>query len=269
MPSAKQSRRRRQAARTPPPPVRSTARRRQASPRVLLGAGAAVVLIVVGVVLAVVLGGGGSSSKSDVPARGSLVNALPGAAEVQQLFKGIPQHGNVLGSPSAPVTLVEYIDLQCPYCQQFESDAMPTLIRRFVRPGKVKVEARPIAFIGPDSERGRAALLAAGQQNRLFNFAQLMYVNQRAENTGWLNDEIIRAAAASIPGLDVPRLLDERGSGAMAERARAMDELATAFDVRATPTIFVGKSGERPRRVELSSPSDVQSIARAIDAAAR
>lgn len=268
MPSAKQSRRRRQAARTPPPPVRSTARGRRASPRVLLGAGAAVVLVVVGVVLAVVLGGN-SSSKSDVPARGSLVNALPGAAEVQQLFRGIPQHGNVLGSPSAPVTLVEYIDLQCPYCQQFESDAMPTLIRRFVRPGKVRVEARPIAFIGPDSERGRAALLAAGEQNRLFNFAQLMYVNQRAENTGWLNDEIIQAAAASIPGLDVPRLLDERGSAAMEARARAMDELATAFNVRATPTIFVGKSGERPRRVELSSPSDVRSIARAIDAAAR
>ena len=87
---------------------------------------------------------------------------------------------------------------------------MPELIRRYVRTGKVKVEARPIAFIGPDSQRGRAAALAAAKQNRLFNFSQLLYFNQGTENTGWLNDAMIKAAAASIPGLDVPRLLSDR-----------------------------------------------------------
>ena len=116
----------------------------------LIGAGAAVVLIVVAIVLGFVLTGGKSSSGS-TPARGSLVNALPSAAEVNDNLKGIPQNGNVLGSPNAPVTLAEYIDLQCPACQQFETQAMPELIRRYVRTGKVKVEARPIAFIGPDS----------------------------------------------------------------------------------------------------------------------
>jgi protein-disulfide isomerase len=65
------------------------------------------------------------SSKADVPARGSLVNALPGAADAQQLLKGIPQRGNVLGSQSAPVALVEYVDLQCPFCQQFELRQCP------------------------------------------------------------------------------------------------------------------------------------------------
>ncbi|TMC25596.1 MAG: hypothetical protein E6J32_13330 [Chloroflexi bacterium] len=52
----------------------------------------------------------------------------------------VPQPvGAVLG---APLTLVEYVDLQCPYCQQFETQAMPTLIARFVRTGTVKIEAR-------------------------------------------------------------------------------------------------------------------------------
>src|SRR5207244_3995111 len=75
-----------------------------------------------------------------------VANALPGGAEIDKLLKGIPQHGNVLGRPAAPTTLVEYVDLQCPFCQEFETQAMPALIKLYVRTGKTKVELRPVAF---------------------------------------------------------------------------------------------------------------------------
>jgi protein-disulfide isomerase len=141
MPSGKRSRRRRQQARTPPP-VRSRAGRGRASPKVLIGAAVALA-VVGGVVGAVVALTGGSSSKP-APTR------LPDAATVQKLFAGIPQSGNALGSPSAPATVVEYVDLQCPFCQEFETQALPTVLSRYVRPGKATIQARPIAFIGPD-----------------------------------------------------------------------------------------------------------------------
>src|ERR1051326_7300126 len=141
MPSGKQSKRRRKV-RPPPPPV---ARRRQASPKVLIGAAAVVVLIAVAIVLAVVPTGGSSSDNSSTAVK------LPDASEVQQTFAGVPQNGLVLGKPSAPVTMIEYVDLQCPFCQQFETTAMPTVITNLIRKGKLRVEARPIAIIGPDS----------------------------------------------------------------------------------------------------------------------
>ena len=80
--------------------------------------------------------------------------------------------------------------------------------------------ARPIAFIGPDSERGRAAALAAAAQNRMFNFMEMLYFNQGPENTGWLDEAMVEAAAASIPGLDVPRLVSARGSAAVKGQER-------------------------------------------------
>ncbi len=268
MPSGKQSKRKRRAAQVAaPPPGRSKGQRRQASPRVLIVAAAVIILAAVGIVLGVVLGGG--SSKTNVPARGSLVNALPGGADVQRLLKGIPQRDKVLGWPSAPVTMVEYVDLQCPFCQQFEAQAMPTVISRYVRTGKLKVEARVIAFIGPDSQRGRVAAIAAGLQNKLFNFAQLLYLNQGTENTGWLSDDMVKAAAASIPGLNVPRLLDERSSGTANDQARTFDAQASADHVTATPTILVGKSGKTPHQVTLPSPADEHPLAAAIEAALR
>jgi protein-disulfide isomerase len=248
-----------------PPPVQRKGRRRRASRRVVLTAVAVIVLAVTAAALGVALTSG--SSKAAVPAHGSLVNALPGAADVQQLLKGIPQHGNVLGSQSAPVTVVEYIDLQCPYCRQFETQAMPKLIGNYVRTGKVKIEIRPIAFIGPDSQSGRAAAIAAGEQNKLFNFAQILYLNQGSENTGWLNSQLITSAAASIPGLDVPHVLAGSSSNAVKAQADTFDHEAAADKVRATPTILVGKSGGALRPVALTSPSDEQSVASAINAA--
>ena len=110
MPSGKQSKRRRRAVQAPSPPTRT---RRQASPRVLLAAAAVVVLIIVGIVLGVVFVGGGSGSSSNGPAA-----KLPDAPDVRQLLAGIPQHGDVLGKLSAPVTMIEYVDLQCPFCEQ-------------------------------------------------------------------------------------------------------------------------------------------------------
>jgi protein-disulfide isomerase len=222
-------------------------------------------LIVIGVVLGIVFGSGGGSSTTSVPTHGSLADGLPGAADVERLLKGIPQDGNVLGSASAPATLVEYIDLQCPFCQQFETQAMPELIKRYVRPGKAKVELRPIAFIGPDSEKGRAAVIAAGQQNKAFNLTQLFYLNQGPENSGWLSDQLITAAAASIPGMNVPQLLDNRDSTETKNAAASFDELAQRDKVQQTPTILVGKSGQTPQQVTLSSSSDVQSVANALD----
>jgi protein-disulfide isomerase len=252
---------RRRTAQAPPRQEARGAARREASPRVILGAAVIVALLAVGAVLAVKLTGG-EDAKPPPPGV-----ALPGSGDVQRLLKGIPQSGNVLGSPTAPVTMVEYVDLQCPFCQEFETQVMPTVIERYVRSGKLKVEARVLAFIGPDSLRGQSAAIAAGQQDKQFNFIQLLYGNQAGENSGWLSDDMVRSAAASIPGLDVDKLLAASDSDAIHARAKQYVTQATADKVTGTPTLLVGGSGGTLTTVTLSSPTDLQSVADAVDAA--
>ena len=269
MTSGKASKRKRREAKVPPPPpVKGARGGRRASPKVVIAAAAVIVVVAIGAGLAFALGGGGSSSPgSSTPTRGSVKNGLPGSAEVAGLFRGIPQHGTVLGSPSAPVSIVEYVDLQCPACQQFETQALPQLLSRYVRPGKVKLEARPIAFIGPDSEVGRAAALAAAAQNRMFNFMEILYSNQGTENTGWLTSDMVKAAAGSIPGLDVPLLLS--GSAGVKDQEDAIDTQEKADGVNSTPTLLVGRNGGKLHEVSVSSLTDIQSLSTAIDAALR
>jgi protein-disulfide isomerase len=254
--SGKTARRRRKNAAAPPPVARSGERRR-ASPRVLLSA-LVVLLVVAGVAVGIALAMGGKSSSS------SGVSALPGSGAVQRELAGIPQHGLVLGSSKAPVTLTEYIDLQCPFCRDFETQVLPTIVQEFVRNGKLKIVARPVHFIGPDSLPARNAAIAAGYQNRAFNFMQVIYVNQGTENTGWLNQDLIEHAAASVPGMNVRRVLDEQRSSAVKAAGAAVDAQANAAQLIGTPTIFLGRTGSKPKAVSSAVTFDVAKLAAAI-----
>jgi len=234
---------------------------------VLLGAGVAVIAVAAAIAVAVALSGGSSNSLTNVPLVGSLANGLPGAASVNALFKGIPQSGTTLGRASAPVTMQEFIDPQCPYCQKFETLVLPALVRTYLRPGWLKIEMQPWAFIGPDSVTGQAAELAAASQNKVFNYAELLYDNQRTENTGWLNDSMGAPVAESIPGLPVHQLLNTRNSAAVQAAQQKVDNLANLRKVTGTPTLFVGRSGTQGSQVQLASSTDEASVVAAIKAA--
>ena len=81
---------------------------------------------------------------------------VPGAARTLALFAGIPQHGDALGNPHAPVTLVEFGDLQCPACAQFAANVLPSIVARYVRPGRVLLVFRALDFLGAGLAARRA-----------------------------------------------------------------------------------------------------------------
>jgi protein-disulfide isomerase len=254
MPSGKKSKQMRRAAAATPPPVQSkgSPRRRQADPKILAIGGGIAALVVVAIVLALVLSGGGGSGKlpSGTPAIGNCAaNGLPGCRDVETLFKGIPQNGLYLGSPSAKAQMVMFIDLQCPFCQNYETTVMPTIVKKYVRTGKVRIQVEPWAFIGPDSVRGQKAMFAAAKQNKAWNFAEVLYLNQSTENTGWLSDSMVAQAAASVDGLDVKQLWTDRKSSSVAKSANDVAALAQERNVTGTPTVFVGRTGTTPKLV--------------------
>jgi protein-disulfide isomerase len=227
---------------TRPAPARQT----WPTPRRTLALAAVAVAVIAGILIGVSLIGSGSTSKP---------TALAGSGATAILLADIPQQANVLGSPKAPVALVEYADLQCPYCGHFARDTLPTLIQRYVRPGKLRIEFRGLAFLGGDSEQALRAAVAAGAQNRLWQMVDLLYRNQGEENTGWVTDGLLRSAAAHIPGLDPARLFEDRSSAATeAQIRRSAAQAASLMGSRIrTPTFQVGLAGRTPQLLQISS----------------
>jgi protein-disulfide isomerase len=255
MTSGKASRRKRAAVR---PPVSS----KRGSDRRIWVAVAVAAALAVAVVAGVLLASGGDE--------GSVTSGstLPVAEEALDLFRGIPQEGVALGRPDAPVTLVEFVDIQCPFCRDFESDVLPALVQDHVRERTLRLEHRGLAFIGPDSERGMRAVLAAGLQNRLYEMKSLLFASQGAENSGWVTEELIAAAARSIPGVDVEQLLADMESDEVDELLAEHAADAERRGVSSTPTVLVGPTGGELELVELETPSDLASVEAAIEAAA-
>lgn len=186
------------------------------------------------------------------------------SSETSRLLDGIPQKGTVLGRPDAPVTLVEYADLQCPYCAAWTHEAFPPLVRDYVKKGKLRIEFRGLAFIGPQSDTGLRAALSAGEQGKLWHVVDLLYHNQGHENSGWLSDDTLRQVGASVQGLDVERMLEQRDE--MTKQLEKAQAAATASGVNGTPAFEVGPTGGQLTRVEISS-LDAEALRPAIESA--
>jgi protein-disulfide isomerase len=213
-------------------------------------------VLIVAVLVAISQAGGSS---------GGGATGLGGVTQAQALFRGIPQQGIALGDPRAPVTLTEFADLQCPFCRQYTEAVLPTLVKRYVRTGKVRMVFQALAFIGPDSARAARLAKAAGLQDRLWQFTDLVYRNQGTENSGYVTDTYLRNVARGAR-LDVGQAFGDATSAAVSGQLDAAVRQAGRFQIDSTPSFILTPAGGRPRRLSPSALT-VDQFARPIEAA--
>jgi protein-disulfide isomerase len=187
------------------------------------------------------------------------------AEDTAAILDGIPQNGRVLGRPDAPVTLVEFADLQCPYCAQWSQQAFPELVNDYMRTGKLRLVFGGVAFLGPDSEQALRFALAAGRQGKLWNVVHLLYANQGTENSGWVSDRLLRGIGAAIPGLATQHALDEASTVPVHREVESMAGEATSLGVSGTPSFAAGHTGGELRLIEVRS-LDAEGLRPALDA---
>jgi len=213
-----------------------------------LGAAAAAATVIVAGAIAVSTGGG----------------AKPAApATTSSLLAGLPEHGGVLGDPEAPLTVTEYVDLQCPICARAAISTVPALIRDEVRAGKVKLAVRTLHFLGPDSERAARVAAGAERQNRLWAFLEAFYARQGSENSGYVTDAFLRDVSKAA-GIDAGSALGQADSAFATARLRRADADATRIGVTGTPTLTV-RRGSGPERVLAASPLDAAAVQAELD----
>jgi len=210
-----------------------------------------VLAVPVAVIAVVVATSGGPSvaeSKSFSPAERSAIR------RTENLLTGIPQHGTALGDPQAPVTLQFFGDLQCSESRQVMLGALPFVIRRWVRGGKLRIVYRSTETDTPEvSEflQQQIAALAAGRQDKMWTFLDLFYREQRPEFSRYADDEFLKGIAEQA-GIDLQEWEEEREAGGWARKIDSDEVLATRKKVpgHSTPSFLIGPTGgvARPLR---------------------
>jgi len=209
--------------------MREQERRRSRRNRMLFAGGSAVLLVVALVVVQQLTSSG--SSRPDA-------SNLKGVADVQTEFAGLTERAGTIGNPSAKVTITEFGDLRCPICKTFDNDVAPQVISDIVRPGTARLQYKTWPILGPNSVEAAKAAYAARQQNALWRYASLTYLNQGDENVEWFTPAVGRAIAKGV-GLDVARFEKDRSSPAAAQTIAQVGNEAAKLGFEGTPTIRV------------------------------
>jgi protein-disulfide isomerase len=209
--------------------TREQERRRARTRRMLIATGVAVV-VVIALIAVQQLTSGGSSA----PDPGNLA----GVSDVQAEFDGLNETAGTIGNASAKVTITEYGDLRCPICKAFDNDVIPQVITNLVRTGKAKLTYRTWPILGPNSVYAATAAYAAQQQNALWPYAALTYLNQGDENTTWFTKAIARSLAAGV-GLNLTRFDKDMASAAATKAITQVTTEATNLKFPGTPSIRI------------------------------
>lgn len=192
---------------------------------------------------------------------------------IDEMLRGIPQQGIELGDSKAKLTLVEFSDPQCPFCGEWARGTLPSLVQKYVRTGKLRIEYRGLDFLDQnfgttDSERLLRLALAAGFQNKLWNVVELEFENQGAEGSGWATDAFVRGIAQAAEGLNVNKVLAAADTNAVVPMINAAQKLADAKVGKriSTPTFLIRRTDSTQTEKTIVGAQPLSAFTEAIDA---
>ncbi len=160
------------------------------------------------------------------------------------LPKDIPTGTSFTSGPEkAALTIVEFSDLQCPYCSQF-APILDSLSRAYPKDVRIVYKNFPLSF-HPQSRAAAAAAIAAGKQGKFFEFRYKVAPHFRE-----LKDSVYLSVAKEL-GLDMARF--KQDMALTPEVNKILDEdvaLGRKIGVEGTPTIFVNGRLAQDRSLE-------------------
>jgi len=149
----------------------------------------------------------------------------------------VAQNGQVRGQASAPVTIEEWADFQCPACGMFARNTEPQLNSTYVANGQVKIVFHDFAFLGQESNWAAEAAQCAGEQGKFWEYHDKLYASQRGENQGAFSKDNLKKFGSDL-GLG-PSFAACVDSGKYAQTIRDEQKTGQGLGVKATPTLFV------------------------------
>jgi protein-disulfide isomerase len=181
------------------------------------------------------------------------------AAPVRARLGDVPS----LGWPAAPVTVVEFSDYQCPFCQRFFLATLPALKKGYIDTGKVRYVFRdfPLDQIHPQARKAAEAAHCAGEQGKYWEMHDLLFGNQQALQLPKLSEH---ARALGLDGAGFDQCLT---SGTHAARVNQGLTDGHPAGVRGTPGFVVAKTtpGDSVEGTLVVGAQPVEVVRRLID----
>jgi hypothetical protein len=137
-------------------------------------------------------------------APGRAVVHIAGIGDAQQLFGGVPQEGDRIGSSDAPVTIQVFSDLQCSSCREAYLGTIPSLVEDYARPGDVQLLWRHYSNAENPVETGFYGAEAAAEQGYGWQYTYLFFRNQNEAERFGVDQDFLGSVAGGVEELNGP-----------------------------------------------------------------
>ena len=144
----------------------------------------------------------------------------------------------VLGNKDAPLTIVEFGDYQCTFCNKFFHETVESIIINYVKTGKVKILFKDFIVVGEDSMNAANAAHCANDQKMFWQYHSILYNNWAGEGTGWASPEHLNEFANTL-GLNMDEFSECVFELQWKELVDSSHRDGIVAGVTATPTFFV------------------------------
>lgn len=148
----------------------------------------------------------------------------------------------ILGSPDAPVAVVEFGDYKCPHCKTFHQSVLSQLMIDYIESGQVKYSFFHFPFMGDDSTTAARAAQAVAKQDpeAFWAFHDAIFARQGDTRVRWATEDFLLELAQLVaPGLDQEQLAQDMKSREVAQEVQRDLNLGRSLGVNGTPTVFV------------------------------
>lgn len=158
---------------------------------------------------------------------------------------------NSMGNTNAPITIEEFSDFQCPFCERFHQETEPLLRQYYIDTGKVRFVYRSMGnFVSDNIARAKgtpattesqdAALAAycAGDQNKFWEMHAYLFGNTLGEDAGSFTDKRLSAIAEKA-GLDMDQFNSCYSSGKFRDRVQQDAQDGQAANITGTPGFII------------------------------
>ena len=162
----------------------------------------------------------------------------------------------ILGSPNAPITIVEFGDYQCHQCYNWFHNTKPAIEENYIDTGKANLVFVDLAFLGRDSPKAAVAAYCAEEQGKYWAFHDLLYASQEGIDDGWANSERLNAFAFSL-GLDMDMFENCVDSGKFNKRVQYNINEAKKQGASGTPTFVIINSDGQEKILVGAQPFSV------------
>lgn len=144
----------------------------------------------------------------------------------------------ILGNPNAKITIIEFGDYQCTFCYKFHDDTMEKIYEKYVKKGEINFVYRDFPLNGAASILASEASYCAQNQDKFWEYHDMLYKNWAGENTGWITNSVLQVFARDL-GLNLEEFDSCMNNSIFHQKVLDNEQFAMKINIDATPSFLI------------------------------